>query len=169
MKNGGLNGRRPLNRLDTCFGPRFRPGWQPSWTGTKKKFFHVEDGQSVVVSVTTLFLYFCLGYQLRVGMDATRISDGRSVMLKMLPREEGPHELEISKLFSTEPLASDPRNHCVCLLDVIELPDDPPIIVHPLLRPFADPPLQTYGEFIAFFSHTCDVGPTSPRIMYSSN
>jgi hypothetical protein len=97
-------------------------------------------------------------------MDATRISDGRGVMSKMLPKEEGPHELEISKLFSTEPLASDPRNHCVRLLDVIELPNDPPIIVHPLLRPFADPPLQTYGEFVAFFSHTCEVRPISLRV-----
>ena len=97
-------------------------------------------------------------------MDATRISDGRPVMLKMLPKEEGPHEVEISKLFSTEPLASDRRSHCVRLLDVIELNDDPPIIVHPLLRPFADPPLQTYGEFITFFSHTCEVSPTSPRM-----
>jgi hypothetical protein len=83
-------------------------------------------------------------------------------MLKKLPREEGPHELEISKLFSTEPLASDSRNHCVRLLDVIELPDDPPIIVHPMLRPFSDPPLQTYGEFVTFFSYTCEVSPISP-------
>jgi hypothetical protein len=97
-------------------------------------------------------------------MDATRISDGKPVMLKMLPREEGPHELEINKLFSTEPLVSDPRNHCVRLLDVIELPNDPPIIVHPLLRPFFDPPLQTYGEFVTFFSHACEVSPVSPRV-----
>ena len=78
-------------------------------------------------------------------------------MLKKLPREEGPYELEINKLFSKEPLASDPRNHCVRLLDIIELPDDPPIIVHPLLRPFSDPHLQTYGEFVTFFSHVCEV------------
>ena len=97
-------------------------------------------------------------------MDATRISDGRPVMLKRLVREEGPYELEINKLFSTEPLASDPRNHCVRLLDVIEFPDDPPILVHPLLRPFSDPPFQTYGEFVTFFSHICEVSPISPRV-----
>ena len=78
-------------------------------------------------------------------------------MLKMLPEEEGPYELEINKLFSTEPLASDPRNHCVHLLDVIELPNDPPILVQPLLRPFYDPKLQTYGEFVAFFTQICEV------------
>ena len=94
---------------------------------------------------------------MRLGMDATRISDGRPVMLKRQLREEGPYELEINRLFSTEPLASNPRNHCVRLLDVIELPNDPPIIVHPLLRPFADPHLQTYGEFVTFFSQICEV------------
>jgi hypothetical protein len=97
-------------------------------------------------------------------MDATRISDGKPVMLKKLLREEGPYELEINKLFSTEPLVSDPRNHCVRLLDIIELPNDPPIIVHPLLRPFSDPPLQTYGEFVTFFSHICEVSAVSPRV-----
>ena len=97
-------------------------------------------------------------------MDATRISDGKLVMLKMLPKEEGPYELEINKLFSTEPLASDPRNHCVRLLDVIELPNDPPIIVHPLLRPFSDPHFQTYGEFVTFFSHVCEVSLVSPQV-----
>jgi serine/threonine protein kinase len=77
-------------------------------------------------------------------------------MLKMLPEEEGPYEREINKLFSTEPLASNPRNHCVHLLDVIELPNDPPILVHPLLRPFYDPSLQTYGEFVTFFAQICE-------------
>ena len=76
----------------------------------------------------------------------------------MQPREEGPYELEINKLFSTEPLSSSPRNHCVHLLDVIELPNDTPIIVHPLLRPFYEPPFQTYGEFVTFFAQICEVG-----------
>jgi hypothetical protein len=90
-------------------------------------------------------------------MDATRISDGRPVMLKEVPLEEGPYELQINKLFSTEPVYSDPRNHCVHLLDVIELPNDPPILVQPLLRPFYKPPLQTFGEFVTFFAQICEV------------
>ena len=90
-------------------------------------------------------------------MDATRISDGRPVMLKEVPLEEGPYELQINKLFSTEPVSSDPRNYCVHLLDVIELPNDPPILVQPLLRPFYKPPLQTFGEFVTFFAQICEV------------
>ena len=85
-------------------------------------------------------------------------------MLKKLLTQEGPYELEINKLFSTEPLSSNPRNHCVRLLDVIEFPNDPPIIVHPLLRPFYKPPLQTYGEFVTFFAQICEAGPLHPLI-----
>lgn len=87
-------------------------------------------------------------------------------MLKKQLLQEGPYELEINKLFSTEPLSSNPRNHCVHLLDIIELPDDPPIIVHPLLRPFYKPPFQTYGEFVTFFAQICEASPFSPLITY---
>jgi hypothetical protein len=97
-------------------------------------------------------------------MDATRISDGKPVMLKKLLSQEGPYELEINKLFSTEPLSSNPRNRCVHLLDVIEFPNDSPIIVHPMLRPFYKPPFQTYGEFVTFFAQICEVSPLSPLI-----
>ena len=96
---------------------------------------------------------------MRLGMDATRISDGKQVILKRLLTEEGPYELEINKLFSTEPLFTNPRNHCIQLLDVIELPNDPPILVHPLLRPFYKPRLQTFGEFVTFFAQICEVSP----------
>ena len=102
-------------------------------------------------------------------MDATRISDGRPVMLKMLPIEEGPYELQINKLFSTEPLASNPKNYCVQLLDVIQLPNDPPIIVHPMLRPFYDPKIQTYGEFVTFFAQICEVSFMYSRDMIQSS
>jgi hypothetical protein len=98
-----------------------------------------------------------ISFQLRVCMDATRISDGRLVMLKRLPSEEGPYELHINRLFSTEPLSSNPRNRCVQLLDVIQLPNEDPIMVHPLLRPFYDPQFRTYGEFVTFFTQVCEV------------
>jgi len=93
---------------------------------------------------------------MRLGMDATRISDGRSVVLKRQLVEEGPYEHQINKLFSTEPLASNPRNHCARLLDVIQLPGDQPILVHPLLRHHCDPPFRTFGEFVTFFAQICE-------------
>ena len=37
---------------------RYRPGWQPSWTNTKKFYLDCEDGQSVGVSHSGPFTYF---------------------------------------------------------------------------------------------------------------
>ncbi|KAH9054578.1 kinase-like domain-containing protein [Lactarius deliciosus] len=139
-----------LEQAGYMLRPRYRPGWKPSWVGTNKDAFDSEDGQS---------------HSLRVCMDATRISDGRPVMLKRIPNEEGPYELQINRLFSAEPLSSDPRNHCARLLDVIQLPDEEPIMVHSLLRPFDNPQLQTYGEFVTFFTQICE----GVQFMHSNN
>ena len=79
-------------------------------------------------------------------------------MLKRLLAEEGPYELQISRLPSNEPLASNSRNHCVRLPDVIQLPDDPLILVHPMLRRHYDSPIRTVGEFVTFFAQICEVG-----------
>jgi len=153
-----------LERAGYMLRPRYRPGWTPSWAGTNKFFLDFEDGQSTKVSMDD-FSSFNRTHNLqrRVVMDATRISDGKYVMLKSLPVEEGPYELQINKMFSEEPLVSDPRNHCARLLDVIELPNDTPIMVHALLRPFYKPRFQTYGEFVALFEQISEVGITVRR------
>jgi len=78
-------------------------------------------------------------------------------MLKMLPEDEGPDELQLNRMFSSEPLASNPRNHCAPLLDIIQLPNDPPIMVHSQLRLYDNPRFHTYGEFVAFFGQICEV------------
>jgi hypothetical protein len=79
-------------------------------------------------------------------------------MLKKVPLREGPYELQINKLFPTEPVYSDPRNYCVHLLDVIELPNDPPILVQPLLRPFYINLLSERLESPSlFFAQICEV------------
>ncbi|KAH9014237.1 hypothetical protein EDB85DRAFT_2030497 [Lactarius pseudohatsudake] len=88
--------------------PRYRPGWVPSWKHSNNDFFATEDGQP------------CL---LRAAMDAIRIHDGKRVMFKKVLPEEGPHELEISRMFSARGVATNSRNHCVPLLDVIKLPN----------------------------------------------
>jgi hypothetical protein len=78
-------------------------------------------------------------------------------MLKMLTEDEGPYELQLNRLFSSERLAPNPRNHCAPLLDIIQLPNDPPIMVHSQLRLYYNPPFHTYGEFVAFFGQICEV------------
>ncbi|KAH9970468.1 hypothetical protein BJV74DRAFT_259645 [Russula compacta] len=122
---------------------RYHPLWEPSWVKSRKDFYSVEDGQATIT---------------RAVMDATRSQDDRPVMLKRVFPEEGPHELAITLQFSFPRLAEDPRNHCVPLLDVIELdgPGSHKLMVFPLLRPFNRPQFQTIGEFVAFFTQICE-------------
>jgi hypothetical protein len=93
-------------------------------------------------------------------MDATRKSDGKHVMLKRDFPEEGHHELRIMQLFSSSEVAQDLRNHCVPLLDVIDVPSTRQrLMVMPFLRSFNNPRFQTFGEFVAFFTQICEVNP----------
>jgi hypothetical protein len=89
-------------------------------------------------------------------MDATRIRDGKQVMLKRVPVGI---ELEITQLLSSPGLRLEPHNHCVPVLDVIDLSNalDQKLIVMPFLRPFNKPRFQTFGEFVSFFTQICDV------------
>ncbi|KAF8627102.1 hypothetical protein AX15_004542 [Amanita polypyramis BW_CC] len=84
-------------------------------------------------------------------MDATRIVDGRRVMLKRV----GQKELEIAVFFkySHETITNDRRNHCVPVFDVLEVPDEEEtaIVVIPFLRPSFSPRFETRGELLEFF------------------
>src|SRR6266404_2190459 len=79
--------------------PRYRPGWRPSWLTSGKS---ISIQKMVRITRSELMLSFrahaLTSFQLRMCMDATRISDGRHVMLKHLPIEEGPYELQIDEL-----------------------------------------------------------------------
>ena len=77
---------------------------------------------------------------------------GKRVLLKKVLPEEGPYELQINRMFSE--VATNPRNHCVPLLDVITLPDSGQrLMVTPFLRPIDSPRFQKFGEFVAFFAN----------------
>jgi hypothetical protein len=92
-------------------------------------------------------------------MNAIRVQDGLQVMLKRVLPQEGPYELSISQLFSSEELAGDRRNHGVTPLDEIELegPEHHKLMVFPKLRPFNHLHFQTFGDFVAFFTQLCEV------------
>jgi len=97
-------------------------------------------------------------------MDATRRCDGKQVMLKKVLPEQGPNELRIAQLFSSPWAARNPRNHCVPLVDVIEIPNTGQnLMVMPLLRPFNNPRFRTFGEFVTFFTQICEVSHLSLR------
>jgi hypothetical protein len=91
--------------------------------------------------------------------DATRISDGTYVTLKSINTSDHPYEIDIGKFFSTEDHASDPRNHCAPIYDVLTVPDvkDRAILVMPLLRMCDDTPFQTFGEAVDFMSQLIEV------------
>ena len=44
-----------LERAGYLLRSRYRPGWQPSWTGTDRHHHFFEDGQVIMVSINTLF------------------------------------------------------------------------------------------------------------------
>ncbi|EPQ53169.1 hypothetical protein GLOTRDRAFT_79257 [Gloeophyllum trabeum ATCC 11539] len=118
--------------------PRYRDAWRPSWKGTNKEYYLAPDGVT-----------------LRRGnlIDATRVSDGALVALKQVVKARHPHEIQIGLYFSSEPLASDPRNHCVRIIEVLQVPDeeDMSLIVMPYLRAYYEPRFDTFGEVVSYF------------------
>ncbi|KAI0043107.1 hypothetical protein FA95DRAFT_1590584 [Auriscalpium vulgare] len=118
---------------------RYRQGWSPSWRVNRTEKWKTEDGQDRMwVS----------------AMDATRICDNAQVVMKMLrTKDDSSSEVETARYFSSNLLASDPRNHCVPVFEIIDVPfHDIRLIVMPRLRPFNDPPFQTFGEVVPFLS-----------------
>ncbi|RPD52335.1 hypothetical protein L227DRAFT_582116 [Lentinus tigrinus ALCF2SS1-6] len=118
--------------------PRFREDWQPSWLNTNKLYFRCEDGNSPLRSSI---------------IDATRISDGQVVAIKKVEKRYTPSEESIIRLFSTQPLASDPHNHSVPLYDVLQSPMDSNItlLVMPYLIRTHEYKFTTVGEAVECF------------------
>lgn len=80
-------------------------------------------------------------------------------MLKWFNPSYHPFEADIGSFFSSGDRASNPRNHCVPIYDVLRVPDeeDAQILVMPLLRKYGDPPFETVGEVVDFFRQTIEV------------
>ena len=93
--------------------------------------------------------------QFPTAMDGTRARDGTQVMFKKIAR----NQLNINQYLCSPVLMREPHNHCVPLLEILELPDAPEqkLLVMPFLRPFDNPRFQTFGEFVSFFTQICDV------------
>ena len=101
-------------------------------------------------------------------MDAVRMTDGEMVALKWVSRTVHPYEQEISTMFSTQPLRSDPKNHCVPVSEVLDIPDTNDfLIVMPLLRRFNDPRFKTVGEVVEFFRQLFEVCSTRLSMTYA--
>jgi len=92
-------------------------------------------------------------------MDATRLSDGITVALKMIFKSEHPYESVIHQFLTSNALAAEPINHCIPLYELLEVPDneDMLLLVMPFLRPCGDPRFQTIGEALEFFRQVFEV------------
>ena len=97
-------------------------------------------------------------------MDATRMSDGETVILKRVLRTRDPREKDITAFLSSEPAKSHPRNHSVVLLETFDVPEtDITILVMPLLMSFKNPEFETVGEVLECFRQVFEVLRTSLR------
>ncbi|KAJ7153518.1 hypothetical protein C8R43DRAFT_1002318 [Mycena crocata] len=118
--------------------PRYQPGWEPSWVKYSKPYWLAEDS---------------FRNKAERVMDATRISDGSHVMLKMSDLNDYPNEVPIAELFSSQALAKDTRNHCVKVYETLRIPElsDIAILVMPLLYEMQSPRFETIGEAVECF------------------
>lgn len=92
-------------------------------------------------------------------MDGTRISTGEMVAMKRIKTTVHTYEAEIGEYFSRVDIATDPRNHCIPIYDVLTVPDKSHeiILVMPLFRPFENPPFRTVGEVVDFLTQIFEV------------
>ncbi|TDL26469.1 hypothetical protein BD410DRAFT_715808 [Rickenella mellea] len=130
-----------LDRHGYVLRKRFRKGWVPTWLGNDLRPFSCEDAHNAF----------------RPGIiDATRKSDGVTVILKKIPSNTS--ELANTKFFSLPELRGDSRNHCVPILDDFALDLEPElhIIVLPHLRPFDDPRFEIVSEVLNFIEQTLE-------------
>lgn len=87
------------------------------------------------------------------------MSDGAFLSLKAIKKSRHPYEADIGRFLSKEPLASDPQNHCVPILEILQVPDqdDRIILVMPMLRRFDNPRFDTFGEVVDFVGQVLEV------------
>ena len=90
-------------------------------------------------------------------MDATRLNDGRIVVIKQVQTDSP--EISIGVMLSTPESLDNPNNHCVPILDHFSNPEESEItyIVMPLLREFNDPKFYDISEMLDFVQQTLEV------------
>ncbi|KAG5642368.1 hypothetical protein DXG03_002965 [Asterophora parasitica] len=126
--------------------PRYQPGWVASWLQGNPES---ESGPVEFAKLRRLAYEsedFLTPNKPEL-LDAVRVSDGRKVVMKWV--ETSTEELPVARYLSSEPLASEPHNHAVPVIDVLPLPDDDTIaiLVMPLLLPLKTLPFRYVAEF----------------------
>ncbi|KAJ2934077.1 hypothetical protein H1R20_g2981, partial [Candolleomyces eurysporus] len=80
------------------------------------------------------------------------MKDKSPVILKRVLQEKHPDELSIVEFLMEEPRKSDPKNHSLPLIEVLQPAEEPTekILVMPLCREWDSPGFETIGEVIDF-------------------
>ena len=102
-------------------------------------------------------------------IDATRISDGKKVVIKMVPTNTG--ELPIMMFLNQKYLRENPRNNFVEVLDVLLRPDtdDIVLVIMPQLMLFAMIPFQYMSEVIDAFIQFFEVRDSALQTFYQAS
>ncbi|KAG6900741.1 hypothetical protein C0993_003767 [Termitomyces sp. T159_Od127] len=141
---------------------RYDPDWIPSWINASKEWLDCED--AIHIPVRNVHDYrevpfpdFPFVEQNYQVLDASR-PDGSLVVLKRVDIRYR-NEIRILNHLSSEPFASNPRNHCVPVLEVINPPEGShtAFVVMPYLFKVDFPPFETIGEAIGFFKQVIEV------------
>ncbi|EIN06247.1 hypothetical protein PUNSTDRAFT_73300 [Punctularia strigosozonata HHB-11173 SS5] len=115
---------------------RYKPDWVPSWRGKSDVYYYDQEDSFPFLDTR--------------AADAVRVSDGTPVALKRVYPDVNPHEEAVIIKLGSEPLASDSRNHCVPIYEILDVPgENYRLIVMPLLRKYANPEFDTIGEVVS--------------------
>ncbi len=98
--------------------------------------------------------------------SAVHMKNNEPVILKQV--EINTSEFELAVFFSSPPLSTDPRNHCVPIYDVLQF-GKYGIIVMPQLRQFNDAPFDTVGEVLECFRQILEVSDTLTVVTHTSS
>ncbi|KAG5725149.1 hypothetical protein E4T56_gene10221 [Termitomyces sp. T112] len=126
---------------------RYDPTWVPSWLNTTKSSRECEDGHRIPYGQ---------------ALDATR-ADGTLVVLKRLDLDKHAHEISIVRHLTSVAFPSNPRNHCIPVVEIIDSPEGSHIafVIMPLLLKVDSPPFETIGEAVWFCKQIFEVFPES--------
>jgi len=165
VKFGGHNISNGSSTVGTCFDHAMRQtgfhhGKEPRRTASCAKTAKYQLYAFLRKTVT--YWTHCTQVPSKI-IDATRLSDGAYVTLKIIRPSVHPYEVEIGQYFSSESLRADPANHCVPVYEVIPIPEEQRvIIVMPLLRDYTSPPFYTFGEVVECFRQLFEVRTLDP-------
>ena len=140
--------------------PRYRPDWRPSWIESGQLPNIAEDGMTLPVcsfTITAVLRHSQVQQIRNSQIDATRLSDGRQVYIKMV--ESDGEELSIALLFGSGDHVNEAQNHCVPVLDHFQDEHDPAFsyMVMPLLSPLCRPGFEHVVEITDMLDQLLEV------------